>query len=140
MLFSKIRLVLCNMSRFISLSFKTGIQYISPFFFFFNAWKFSPNQPNSPIKCLTSFFPLVLDNSVARLLTPGAFVTPQYSDCLLKLFTISFFYKWLSCLEEGRLLFAFVNFSIEKLSKILFWSFYDGICFNKNIWFSLSIF
>lgn len=56
------------------------------------------------MKCLTSFPLLVLDNSVPRLLTPGAFVSPQYSDCLLKLFTISFFYKWLSCLEKGRLL------------------------------------
>lgn len=75
-------------------------------YMFFNVWKFSSNsnQPKAPTKCLIPFPPLVLGNSVPRLLTPGAFVSPQYSDCLLKLFTISFFYKWLSCLEKGRLL------------------------------------
>lgn len=32
---------------------------------------------------------------------------------------------------SGKRPIAFVNFSVEKLSKILFWSFYN--CFNKNI-------
>lgn len=73
-----------------------------------------------------------------RLLTPGAFVSPQYSDCLLKLFTISFFYKWLSCLEKSRLLLwisalrSSVKYSFD-LSVIVLTKIYLHFCVHSLI-------
>lgn len=79
-----------------------------------------------------------------RLLTPGAFVSPQCSDCLLKLFTISFFYKWLSCLEKGRLLLwisalrSSVKYSFD-LSVIVLTKIYLHFCVHSSTLISSRI-